>query len=91
MPTDQDRTIYLAEEVDVIDRVVRSFGNFDFFLSLNDQKWFVQGTTTWKELHSHKPGAALSHNSNLALLAAKDGYMCLTHFRINPNSAKKLV
>ena len=85
MPTDEDRTINLDQDVDVIDRVVRAFGNFDSFISFDDQKWFVQGATVWKESHSHKPGAVLTHNSNIALLAAKDGYVCLTHFRINPN------
>jgi methionyl-tRNA formyltransferase len=91
MPTDQDRTINLDAEVDVIDRVVRAFGNFESFITFNNQKWLVQGATIWKESHNHKPGTVLTHNNKSALFAAKDGYVCLTHFRANPNFDEKLV
>lgn len=91
MPTEQDRTINLDQTVDVIDRVVRAFGNFESFITFDNRKWLVQGATTWKEPHSHKPGTVLTHNNKSALLAAKDGYVCLTHFRINPNFNEKLV
>ena len=91
MPTDQDRTIHLDEEVDTIDRIVRAFGNFESFITFDNRKWLVQNATIWKEPHSHKPGTVLTHNNMSALLAAKDGYVCLTHFRINPNNQQKLV
>lgn len=83
MPSNEDRTIDLEKGVDEIDRVVRAFGNFDSFISFDNKRWFVQSATVWTESHSHKPGTVLTHNSNLALLAAKDGYVCLSRFRIN--------
>lgn len=84
MPSSEDRTIHLEQDIDTIDRVIRAFGTADSFVAFDNKHWFVQGATTWKEAHNHKPGTVVSHNSNLALLAAKDGYVCLTHYRINP-------
>ena len=83
MPSAEDRTLYLDNDVAEIDRVVRAFGNADSFITFDNKNWFVQGATIWKESHNHKPGTVLTHNSKLALLAAKDGYVCLTRFRIN--------
>ena len=85
MPSDADRTINLEQQVDVIDRVVRAFGNFESFIAFDNNWWLVQGATIWKEPHQHKPGTVLTHNNKTALLAAKDGFVCLTHFRPNPN------
>ena len=84
IPTDKERTINLNKEVEVIDRLIRAFGNANSFILFNDRVWLVQRATTWKEDHSHPPGTVLTHNNQQALLSAKDGYVCLTSFRPHP-------
>ncbi len=84
LPSDEDRTLNLNNEVNVIDRTIRAFGNASSFILFENKWWLVQQATIWKESHHYKPGTVLTHNSKIALLAAKDGYVCLTRYHLPP-------
>ena len=85
MFTWDNRTIDWDMTVEEIDRIVRAFGNFDSLATFDEKEWIIQDAITWKEEHTYIPGTIIERSDAEVLIAAKDGYVRIMSYRIDPD------
>lgn len=85
MPELSDRTIDWNSSVNDIDRIVRAFGKFDSCAIFDEKEWIVQDASVWEEVHTFKPGTVAHRSEREVVIAAKDGFVCLKYFKIDPD------
>lgn len=80
MPTDDIRTINWNDSVEKIQNLNNAFGRFGCLANIQGNLFTVYELRTWKENHDNQPGDCLIAQQKLILIAAKDGFVCLTDF-----------
>lgn len=77
MPEPKDRTIDWNSSVADIDRVVRAFGKFESYARFSGKDWLVRDVVVWKERHFFELGTVVNKVNKMAVVAAKDGFVCV--------------
>lgn len=77
-PTDATRTINWDNTVKDIKTLHRAFGRFGVLFTLKEDIWVAYSLNGWPENHSHAPGTITHTTAREIILAAKDGYICIT-------------
>jgi methionyl-tRNA formyltransferase len=85
MPTLEEQTIDWNKGVDNILRQSRAFGKFDVCTKFDGKEWVVQDVSAWKEDHAFEPGTVVHRASRETVIAAKDGFVCLRFFGLDPD------
>ncbi len=85
MPADSDRTLHWTDNIEDIFRTARAFGKFDSFAVFEGKEWIVQDLTVWKENHNHQCGSVVHKTNGEVVIAAKNGFVCLRIFEIDPD------
>lgn len=81
LPSDEMRMLDYTKTVEDINKTARSFGRFGAITRLNDTLYVVYDLSVWKESHHHNTGDIIWNGAGReALIAAKDGFVCLKEF-----------
>lgn len=85
MPTFDDRELNWNSSVIDISKVARAFGKFDSLAKFGNKEWVVQDLSVWQENHNFNPGDVVLESNREFLVAAKDGFVCIRFFKIDPD------
>jgi methionyl-tRNA formyltransferase len=85
MPPEELMKLDWNQSVEEIDRVARAFGKFDSCAEFDNQSWVVQDLTTWVESHNYNCGEVAHRTNKEVIIAAKDGFVCLRFFGLDPD------
>lgn len=78
MPERKDRTINWGSGVSEIDRMIRAFGSFVSFATVEGVGDIeITDATVWKETHAESPGALVHEQHKELVIAASDGFVCI--------------
>jgi len=77
-PDDTMRTIEWTDTIDKITTLHRAFGRFGLLFKLNNTIWVAYHLNGWREDHSHPPGTQCLLTAREIVIAAQDGYICIT-------------
>ena len=83
------RTLDWSKDVEDILKIHRAFGRYGCFANIIGCTWNVFALEGWIEKHDLKPGQCLSLQNNLAIIAAKNGFIALKEFREVPRQKTK--
>lgn len=83
-PDDRMRTLGWSAGVEHIDKTARAFGRYGSLAHFDDSLWVVYALGVWQERHSLTPGSVACRQSREIVIAAKDGFVCLTDFQRAP-------
>ena len=79
---DTDERILNPEKtVAEIEKTVRAFGKFESLLTLEDEQYWVERVSVWQEEHDFDCGEIVHHMGREFVFAAKDGFVCVTHYK----------
>jgi len=82
LPSDQMRMLDYTLPVMEIDRTARAFGRFGTITQFGENLYVVYALTVWKEAHRYEAGTIIWDGCGReALVAAKDGFVCLKDFQ----------
>lgn len=81
MPDDKMRTIAWDSNIEEISTLSRAFGRFGVIAAFDNALWVVYNLNVWPEQHSAAPGTVMLALSREILIAAKNGFVCLTEFQ----------
>lgn len=85
MPRDVDRTLDWNYDVITLKKISRAFGKFDSFAVFDDKEWIVQDISICHANHNYLPGTVIHRMNKEVVIAAKDGYVCLRFYSIDPD------
>ncbi len=80
IPDDAMRTLDWNNNTGDLLKQGRAFGRFGCLAEFNSALWSVFEFKAWEEEHDHTPGTCLIIQPKMALIAAKNGFVCLTDF-----------
>lgn len=84
-PSVEEQTINWDTSVLDISRTVRAIGKFESRAKFDDKYWVVQDATVWVEKHAFITGEVVHRTNKEIVIAAKDGFVCLRFFEIDPD------
>ena len=85
--SDQDRTIYFNQTIQMIDNKIRAFGNLECLATINNTTIFIHRAIGWPESHSVLPGSVVHSSSLSMVVAASDGFVAITEWSfVGPGS-----
>ena len=90
LPTTAEQTVDWNQSVELIDRMIRAFGKCDSMGLLDGKQWVFKDATVWKEKHTFSCGEVVLRSSREILVAAKDGFVCLRFYELDPDCIGKL-
>jgi methionyl-tRNA formyltransferase len=79
-PSDEDMMLDWNKGVMDIHRVVRAYGKMHSTAEFDGKRWNVSDASVWQEEHRYEPGYVVLRTNREALVAARDGYVCLRIF-----------
>ena len=85
MPDESDRTLNWNYDVERLKKISKAFGKFDSFAVFDNKEWVVQDINVWHENHNLVPGTVVHRMNKEVVIAAKDGYVCLRFYSIDPD------
>lgn len=77
-PDDAMRTIDWNETVYAIKTLHRAFGRFGLLFNLDADIWAAYALNGWQDAHEHPVGTICHTTNREIVIAAKDGYICIT-------------
>ncbi len=77
-PDDEMRRIDWKQSVDFILKQHRAFGGFGVLFELEGKPWVAYRLMGWQESHSFKPGAVRHMSTREIVIAAKNGFICIS-------------
>ncbi len=83
-PTTVDQTLDWSKNVAEISRTIRAIGKFESRALFDEKYWVVQDGKVWKQLHKLTPGTVAHRTNKEIVIAAKDGFVCLRFFEVDP-------
>lgn len=77
-PSDIMRTINWDSTVADIKSMHRAFGRFGILFTIEEKLWVAYNLNGWEETHNHAAGTIAHTTAREIIIAAKDGYICIT-------------
>jgi methionyl-tRNA formyltransferase len=87
-PTNEERTLDWNMPVRSIDRIARAFGKFNSFATFDDAEWIVDDVSVWEASSIEPPGTVVLRTPGEVVVAAKNGYVCIRVFEMDPDFAR---
>jgi len=81
LPDDDMRTLNWSQDVQHILRTQRAFGRYGCFANFGNRRWNVYACDGWTEQHDMTEGECISVQNNIAVIAAKNGFIALKEFK----------
>jgi len=72
-----DRCVKFDNKVETITRHIRSFGDIESYVNINNAWISVKRTSGWNEQHDKKPGTVVHIYGRTLVIAVQDGYIAL--------------
>jgi methionyl-tRNA formyltransferase len=83
---DSVRRLDWTQNVERIDRIIRAFGRSEVIAPVGNTHYYVSNAHVWEEKHSFTPGVVVNSTHRELVIAAVDGFVCLTNW--SPASAE---
>lgn len=84
MPSEADRNIQWANGIEHIRKLFRTFGTYTLFDDTEKNcKERVRELSAWKATHDYEPGTLVTLSTSRIVIAASDGFVCLTPFSLD--------
>jgi len=80
LPDTAARTLNWSQNIEHIQRTQRAFGHYGCFAQFGGKLWTILSCEGWTQEHEHKIGTCVSLQNNMAIIAAKNGFIALTDF-----------
>ncbi|NND64546.1 MAG: hypothetical protein HKM24_01160 [Gammaproteobacteria bacterium] len=77
---EEEYTLDWNDNVEKIDRVIRALGSDQSVATFTNKQWAIKSGVVWQEQHALEPGTLVYMKDQSAIIAAKDGFVCLTDF-----------
>ena len=78
--TDEDRTFNWEHSIEKANQIINAFSRYGMLARFDEQLWAVFLAKTWKEKHTHSPGAVVLRLSKEVVIALPDGYIILKEY-----------
>jgi len=81
-PDDATRTLHWEDNVKDIQRRAAAFGRYGCYGMVGKKRLNIFALDGWEEPHQYKPGACVSIQNNIAIIAARDGFITIKDFSL---------
>ncbi|NCT41065.1 MAG: hypothetical protein GW778_05340 [Alphaproteobacteria bacterium] len=81
LPDNATRTLNWSENIQHILRTSRAFGRYGCYAHFAGKTWNVYACEGWVDQHGYENGTCLSMQSNMAVIAAENGFIALKEFQ----------
>ncbi len=83
-PDDEMRTLYWDDTVSNILRRANAFGRYGCLAKAGNHRLQIFACDGWEQPHQYKPGAVVTLQNNIAIIAAMNGFIIIKEFtRVN--------
>lgn len=83
MPSEEERSIQWTRGIVHAQRLFRAFGSYTLFDDTEKNcKERIRELSVWEATHDYEPGAIVTLSTSRIVIAASDGFICLTPFSL---------